>query len=241
MGEKKGALEDLRKKNELKNKWISLIAHDFKGVFSTLAWLLNAYETETITHEQLLEFLPEVKQNVNQNQRTITDTLAWVERQMDGFVPESESIPLQDFLETILKEYRKEIEEKEIQLTISVDSKLVIDSDKVMLRFILNRTIENAIKYSYIGAEVAIEAEKNNSGLFVRITDYGIGMDEHSTQAIGELSVNPFSGTGGEKGANLSLVIVKEFIEMLKGNMTISSKLEGGTCVTLSFPFTDID
>ena len=233
-------IKELTKKNDLKTKWISLIAHDFKGVFSTLAWLLDAYESKTISQEQFLEFLPEIKHNVNQNQRTIHDTLEWVKRQTDYFKPIHETISLQSFLDAILKSYQEEIEKKQLSIMSSIEPNFTVYSDKVMLRFILARTIENALKYSYIGSKITIKAEKNKS-VVIEIKDSGIGMNENTIQAIGEIGANSFTGTAGEKGANLSLVIVKEFTEMLNGSMEISSKLEEGTCVTLFFPSAELE
>ena len=42
--EKKLIIEKLKSENELKTKWLSLIAHDFKGMFHNIVYLLNAYE-----------------------------------------------------------------------------------------------------------------------------------------------------------------------------------------------------
>jgi signal transduction histidine kinase len=43
-------------------------------------------------------------------------------------------------------------------------------------------------------------------------------------------------GTNREKGTGLGMVLVKDFMELNRGSVSIESKPQKGTTVTLSFP-----
>ena len=60
-------------------------------------------------------------------------------------------------------------------------------------------------------------------------------MKESIINDIGTLNNSPYTGTMKEKGAGLSLVVVKDFVELLNGKMTVSSFINEGTAVKLSF------
>ena len=90
--EKKLIIEKLKSENELKTKWLSLIAHDFKGMFHNIVYLLNAYEKKDIPQELFLTMLPEIKQIAEKNLKTLDSTFAWINAQTDGFKLQIEDV-----------------------------------------------------------------------------------------------------------------------------------------------------
>ena len=61
--EKKLIFEKLKSENELKTKWLSLIAHDFKGMFHNIVYLLNAYEKKRYSSGAVFNHAPRNKAN----------------------------------------------------------------------------------------------------------------------------------------------------------------------------------
>ena len=78
-------IEQLRAENELKTKWLSLIAHDFKGLFSSISFLLDAFDNKSISQEMFMSMLPEIRQITDKNIKTLEGTFAWINSQTDGF------------------------------------------------------------------------------------------------------------------------------------------------------------
>src|SRR5690606_36651876 len=71
-------IEQLKKELELKNSFFTLIAHDFKGLFSNTLWILDAYEKGIITEQEFKSMLPEIKKHAQINLNSINDTFKWV-------------------------------------------------------------------------------------------------------------------------------------------------------------------
>lgn len=228
-------IEQLRAENELKTKWISLIAHDCKGLFSNIQFLLDAMASENITPEIFMSMLPELKQISEKNSKTLKNTFAWVNAQTNGFAIDSETVVIHNLFLELVEAFDKEIAAKELSFTFVGDEAIFLNTDRFLLRFILKQLIENAIKYSNKGGVVELIAHSSSEKVSIAVKDHGMGMKDSRLKTIGTLDGAPYTGTMDEKGAGLSLVIVKDFVKMLNGTMSVSSIENVGTSVEIKF------
>src|SRR5690606_13691165 len=71
----------------------------------------------------------------------------------------------------------------------------------------------------------------------VRIADNGVGMTPEQLQRLFSLDKsNISSGTAGEKGTGLGLVITREFIQINKGTIRVASSIGNGTEFFITLP-----
>lgn len=233
--ESEEVIAQLRAENELKTKWLSLIAHDFKGLFSNIQMLLDAFASNSITQELFMSMLPELKQIAEKNAKTLNSTFVWVNSQADGFRPHIEVVVVCDLLLELQDELSESISLKELSMQYIGDKALYLCTDKLLLKFILKQIIENAIKYLNKNGAIEVVGYADSERVNITVKDNGVGMKDSSLSNIGTLDGAPYTGTLDEKGAGLSLVIVRDFVEMLKGTMHVSSILGEGTSVELEF------
>lgn len=230
-------IEQLKAENELKTKWLSLIAHDFRGLFSNISMLLSALESESISQEIFLSMLPELKQIADKNTKTLESTFAWVNSQTEGFNPHVEDVVIHNLFLELKDKFREELEVKEISLVFVGDEEISLPTDRFLLIFVLKQIIENAIKYSHKKGviEVIVHSDSKSNKMNITIKDNGVGMKSGIANNIGTLDGSPHTGTLQEKGAGLSLVIVKDFVGKLNGQISITSIMNEGTSIMLSF------
>ena len=228
-------IEQLRAESELKTKWLSLIAHDFKGLFSNIQLLLDAFTNKSISQELFMSMLPELKQIAEKNAKTLASTFAWVNSQTDGFNPHLEDVLIHDLFLELLSQFKDSIDLKDLSIQFIGNKDLSLCTDKFLLQFILKQIFENAIKYSNKRGVIEVIAHSESNSVNITIKDQGVGMKESIINDIGTLNNSPYTGTMQEKGAGLSLVIVKDFVELLNGRMVVASVINQGSTVTLSF------
>lgn len=229
-------IERLRAESELKTKWISLIAHNCKGLYSNIKYLLDAMSDESITPEIFMSMVPELRQIAERNSKTMQSTFAWVNAQTDGFSPTIEPILIHTLFLDVIERFDKEISAKEISLKFVGDEESTLNTDRFLLRFILKSLIENSIKYSNKEGTIEVVVSSDSEKTSITVKDNGVGMKRSRLTTIGTLDGAPYTGTMDEKGTGLSLVIVKEFVELLRGEMNISSVEDEGTSVQIQFP-----
>ncbi|HZJ79659.1 MAG TPA: hypothetical protein VFC69_03680, partial [Dysgonamonadaceae bacterium] len=166
-------VEQLIAESELKTKWLSLVAHDCKGLFSNIRYLLDAMDGENITPEIFMSMLPELKQIAEKNSKTIQSTFAWVNAQTDGFSIDNELVVIHHLYLELVEEFDKEIAAKELTLNFVGDEKTLLKTDRFLLRFILKQLIDNAIKYSNKGGVVDWLVNSDPDKVTIAIKDSG--------------------------------------------------------------------
>lgn len=230
--------QKLRRENDLLTGWISLISHDTKQLFGSLKWVIDAFESNTLSQEDFLRLLPQIKRDVNLNLQTAIDTGDWLRTQFGNFHPKKDPIKVRTLFDQLQNSFKEKLAKKNVELSFKGNVDLQIISDKVLLSFILNKIIDNAIKYSNPAQHIVFEATENDTDVIFSITDHGTGIKKDHLSSIFEFENPVFQGTAGEIGAGLSLKIVQSFVFLIHGSIEIDSSENCGTCVTIRLPQT---
>lgn len=117
---------------------------------------------------------------------------------------------------------------------------LIIDTDPMIFRQIINNLVNNALKYTLEGGvKVSLFTETQNAQIFIvmKVSDTGIGISDENKDLIWEEFRQVSEGKGRSfEGSGLGLSITKKFVELLQGDITVESKLEEGSTFTLRLP-----
>ncbi len=130
------------------------------------------------------------------------------------------------------------------KISISIENKIPVPengiffkTDSYKLQLILSNLLSNSISFCQENAIITITIWKNNDTLFVAVKDTGIGIDEDHKKEIFDrfkrLSTRictPNSGHG------LGLSVIREFLDLLNGNINIESEKGIGSTFTFSIP-----
>ena len=95
--------------------------------------------------------------------------------------------------------------------------------------------VSNAIKFTERGGKVVVSADVEGTRMVVRIADTGVGIAAEDLKRIG----HPFFQAGTtyqrrHEGTGLGLSIVKSLVELHSGELTVQSKVDEGTTVTVA-------
>jgi signal transduction histidine kinase len=117
----------------------------------------------------------------------------------------------------------------------SVDAALPhVQGDPTRLRQVLTNLIDNAVKYSPIGAPVEVRAAAVNGHVTVDVVDQGTGIDPADHLVIFE-RFGRVHGTS-KPGTGLGLYIARAIAEAHGGTLRVSSRLGAGSTFTLDLP-----
>jgi cell cycle sensor histidine kinase DivJ len=97
--------------------------------------------------------------------------------------------------------------------------------------------VSNAIKFTERGGKVTASAGVERSRLVLRVTDTGVGIAADDLKRIGD----PFFQAGKtyqrrHEGTGLGLSIVKSLVALHAGELTVQSRIDEGTTVTVALP-----
>jgi signal transduction histidine kinase len=132
-----------------------------------------------------------------------------------------------------------EIEQKHLQVTVDADpsdSRLV--SDPTALRQIVIGILGNAVKFTPEGGKIALTLKRDQSGntmLVVAVTGLGIAVEDLS-RIFDLFWQGDASLTKRYEGMGVGLPLTKRLVEMLAGQIRVSSLPGRGTTVTIELP-----
>lgn len=229
-------VERLESEISFKNGLISILSHNSKSMFSSLLWLIDALEENTISEEDFFKLLPQVKTDAQQNLQTVQDSTEWLKTQYGEFILRPEKMPVVELFNELKEKYAGSLAEKNLSFRYSGNFNAHVESDRILLGYVLDKILNNAVKYSLTDQDIVLEARTEGTHIILSVTDSGTGMDKNFLEKIYSYENPVYQGTAGETGVGLSLKIVKNFVSLMNGNIEIISSEGKGTKVKLYVP-----
>jgi two-component system nitrogen regulation sensor histidine kinase NtrY len=142
-------------------------------------------------------------------------------------VPES----LGDVVSEVTRPYRTALEGR-VRFDIDVPATLPrLLLDRTLIGRALTNILENALHAMPDGGVCSFVARLDDGRVSLSLSDTGVGMDPESLARIFE----PYFSTKAT-GTGLGLSIAKRNVELHGGTLTVESRLDHGTTVTLALP-----
>ena len=175
--------------------------------------------------------------------RLINDILDLSKIEAGKMTIQNERINIHDIIKEVKTIFVHTTNEKGLQFIIdkaeNIPSALLLDETRI--RQILFNLIGNAIKFTNKGEVVLSLSKKIKSpstiDLIIKVKDTGIGIPENQQHLIFEA----FKQQEGQRsmqygGTGLGLTITKRLVEMMGGNIELSSEFEKGSTFTITLP-----
>ncbi|WP_430814603.1 PAS domain S-box protein [Carboxylicivirga sp. RSCT41] len=118
---------------------------------------------------------------------------------------------------------------------IQPDEEIVIRCDEAKLRQILTNLINNAIKFTQNGT-VEVECANANNNIRISVKDTGIGIPDEYLDRIFDRFLQAENRNLMHNGTGLGLSICKKYIELMKGEIWVESKVGEGSTFTFTLP-----
>lgn len=225
----------LRDSVNLRNKLISVIAHDVKGPLKSIGMLTEFLTPDQMSDEELKDAVDEIKTVSTRTSELVENILAWARKQNDRKSIKLSSHDLRPIISDIEQLYHPQLKMKKLNLKLNLALETAF-TDEEILRFILRNLISNAIKFSE-NADILVSTQSidQNEWQF-SVEDKGTGMTEEQQKKLFSWDHRYTSpGTMKEKGTGLGLLLVQEMVQKLNGELAISSKPGQGTKITINF------
>ncbi|MCG6187565.1 sensor histidine kinase [Maribellus maritimus] len=233
----------LKKLNETKDRFFSIIAHDLRSPLASQKSLVDLIlqEYDNISTEEKKELLVSLKESSHHVYILLENLLKWSMAQSGRIEVKPEEIDFGKRFAGVLKNFSMQAEIKNIRFKNLLQPRLMIKTDANLTEVVFRNLLSNAVKFTNTGGEISItsEVEKNESGDFVKIgvRDSGIGISAGKMNSLFEPGKNQSTpGTGAEKGNGLGLILCKEFAELQGGTIQVESTLGKGSTFYLLLP-----
>ena len=232
---------ELEESQSKQARFFSFVTHELRtplnSVIGFLSLLLNGiYGPLDPKHKLPIVRAKENSMILNQLINKVLD-LARLESDQVGL--QLEEVNIEHFLREMLPSFDPLLLQKGIQVRLEADPQRGFYTDRLKLRQVVENLLSNAIKFTEAGV-ILIRARYSpeTDSVLIEVEDSGKGISDRDLPHIFE----PFwqgesRGPGqAQAGSGLGLAIVKKTVEVLKGNITVSSAQGEGTKFSLLFP-----
>jgi signal transduction histidine kinase len=241
------ANEELKYRDQLKDEFIHVAAHELKTPIQPilgLCELLRDRKTDIVKDEEILDV---IIRNSKRLMKLAEEILNVARIESGSFFLNKERFDIGEMISEIMNDIQEKIVEnkKNIKLFFELyngnNNKIIVEADKNRLCQVISNLLNNAIKFTDEGSITVIVGTKkiNNNGnkVIVSIKDTGTGIDSEILPKLFTkfATKSPIPGTG------LGLFISKSIIEMHGGsiwafNNDEKNKDDRGSTFTFSLP-----
>jgi len=239
--------KDLKKLNQVKDKFFSIISHDLRSPLHSLTGFLDVMKNhaDSFTPEETKNFAENMDDAIARILELLENLLNWSLSQTGDLEYKPEMLSISDIFEKNLELYQTNAQKKGIQLQSkenSSDYDMKVWADRNMLNFIIRNLISNAIKFTEAGGEIILDCEKEEvfDEVVISVKDTGVGMTQEVLEKI-FLKEEHISepGTDLEKGTGFGLTLCKDFVEKNAGSIGIESELGKGSTIFFTLKTTE--
>lgn len=225
--------------NKNKDRFFSIISHDLRSPFNSLLGLtkLILEDFDGFSREEIKDSLYNLHQVSEGLFNLIEDLLDWSRIQFNRIEFEPKIFNLYEVVSSVVNALRSVAKDKNITVVNLVPKNCTINADAHMIKTIIRNLVNNAIKFTPKYGLIKISSGFDIDDLIVSVEDTGIGMSKQIVTNLFKLdSKVTSSGTEGETGTGLGLLISKEFVEKHNGKIWAKSEREKGSTFFFRIP-----
>ncbi|MCW8831954.1 MAG: transporter substrate-binding domain-containing protein, partial [Colwellia sp.] len=234
--------------NKAKSEFLANMSHEIRTPMNAIIGFTELLY-EQVKDDKLKSFVKTIKSAGNSLLLLINDILDLSKIEAGKTTIDKKVIDPHQLFDDIGNVFMMNVREKDLDFILDIDpdipSSLLLDSARI--RQVLFNLVGNAVKFTdkgYIKLKATAENENaihSSVDLRIDVIDTGIGISEHEISNIFEnfhqqegQSVRKYGGTG------LGLTISKRLTELMNGTLTVTSKLNQGSCFSVTLKAIEI-
>ncbi|MBU2068209.1 HAMP domain-containing histidine kinase [Patescibacteria group bacterium] len=231
--------EDLAQANRLKTEFVNIASHQLRTPLTSIKWILELIQkSKSLTHEEILEKLDEIKENNQRMIRLVNDLLdvARIEQKKLNLQPQK--VFLNEIIQKLIEEYNPLAKASNIKIILETKSDIpVIIIDPQGISLVLYNLLDNAIRYTKGGGTIRIKLTKKGNSVRCEIQDEGVGIPNKDQKNIFQKFFRSQNIMKYQTvGTGLGLFIAKAFIKESNGKIDFWSQEKKGSTFWFELP-----
>jgi signal transduction histidine kinase len=243
------ANEELKSKDQLKNEFINIAAHELRAPIQPILGLAELLrrrkssctvgDSNSSSASKDIEHLDIIIRNAKRLLRLEQNMLDMTKIEDKSLKLDKEQLDLIENIQHVINDFGNELSKEKIQLVFAPSQKepIFVNADKVRICEVISNLLGNAIKFTTkeAGRSIMIKTEKKISQAIVSIKDTGSGIHpEIKPKLFSKFVTNSPGGTG------IGLFISKSIVEAHDGRIWAENNADGkGAIFTFSLPLSE--
>ena len=240
----KDALSMAESANRAKTIFLSNMSHDIRTPMNAIIGYTGLAANHIDNTEQVADYLGKITQASSHLLALINDILDMSRIESGKISLDEQPEDLREIVHSLIEIIQANVQCKQIKFESSLD---ILENDvvcdKLRLKQALLNVLSNAAKFTSDLGNITFTVKQleeigNTAGKYeFRVTDNGIGMSSEYLSTIFEPFSREKSTTkSGVQGTGLGMAITKNIIDMMHGQINVTSTINKGTEVVITIP-----
>jgi PAS domain S-box-containing protein len=234
----RAAKEKAEASNSLKTTFMKNLSHEIRTPLNGIFGFAQLLGSGDYTPQENQEFVGFLELSITRMTKTIDNTME-LSLLMTGNMHKNDALfNIGSLMQEIYRTYKPIAEKKNLEFVLkaTLTQALMVISDRMMVKRIVEEIADNAVKFTDTG-KVSIDYRIEDSLLKIVIRDTGQGITQDYLPLIFEpfMQENVFSARA-HNSTGLGLSIVHGLTSLLGGSIKAESKLGKGTSISLVLP-----
>ncbi len=235
-GELADAYQKLAEQELARREFLSSVAHELRTPLMAASGYLQMLQRGVLSGDQLHEVVSTVSRNVGQIVDLVNDILFLQEIEL--VLPEFQPVDIAGIVQLAVNRFKDRASTQRVDLKVrgeQVTSQ--VSGDPKTLDRALTALVDNAVKFSPRGGEVAISLSESADEVSISVQDHGIGISPEALPHIFDRFYHlDRSGDDLFGGIGLGLAITRQVIEQHGGSIGVQSAIGKGSTFTVTLP-----
>lgn len=231
----KEEISSLKKSNEAKGRFISILSHNVKAPLNYFHHVASFLEKnwETLSDKEKKESILALSESSEAMINLVQQVLMWSKARIPQEQDKPDFTNLKDTVEEVLEIYQGQASLKELEMTSELKGDILVQGDRRVIHLVLQNIVSNAIKFSFNKGKIVAFVE-NESTLVIE--DFGMGMSAEELEKLNNPSIAfTRKGTNNEEGTGVGMAIVYDLLPMLGAEISFTSEPNKGTQAKITF------
>lgn len=233
---------DLQTALDVKTRFLATISHEIRTPMNGIIGMLNLINKNN-HDEKNKRYIKLAQDSTETLLSLVNDVLDFSKIESGKLHLERRAFNIDYLIHSIYESYKYQAQSKNIGLileTINLEDRW-IKSDAIRLKQVVGNLLSNAIKFTQDG-EVTLQVSLNNTNtteakLIVYVKDSGIGVEqENISNLFNDFTQADSSTTRRFGGTGLGLAIVNQIVELMGGEIDVTSELDKGSEFKIEVP-----
>ncbi|WP_052723596.1 GAF domain-containing sensor histidine kinase [Paenibacillus wulumuqiensis] len=235
-------LDDLKQQKEevdlqlqYKSDTMAILSHEIRNPLNGVISMVELLEPTPLNPEQR-SHLDIIRKSSHTLMEMLDNVLDFSKMEAGEMQVDMELFDLPALVEESTYLFAAKAMERNIEIILEIEENIpILYGDTRKIRQILINLISNAVKFTqkgdvHIQAQVLPESNSDEVSVKFSVTDTGIGIDDQQLDQLFERYVQVHNKQGQYKGTGLGLLICRQLVELMGGQIIVSSiKGKGST------------
>jgi len=223
----------------IRRDFVANVSHELKTPITSIKGFIETLREGAIADpDNAVRFLAIIAKQTQRMEAIVEDLLSLSRlEQSEGRELERSDFSLHEAMESAIEVCSDRAAQRAVTIRLTCDESGTMCGNAILIEQAIVNLVDNAIKYSPIGASVEVDAAVRAASVDITVRDHGIGIPQRELPRIFERFYRVDKARSRELGGTgLGLAIVKHIALAHKGEVLVESSLGFGSVFTLRLP-----